>query len=224
MEMKGSLKQLLPVVEGYVKALAETILLMKNIINKISNNPKKTKALLKNTINVKNFPEISFDDAINILKTRNQEKLINFSKKGRDISWQGEIEITKALNAETPLWLMSFDRDRVPFYQKPNSKNTNKAINADLLFPPIAKGAFGGEIAGAGQRQDNPREMRESLRRQSISAREYKWYINLRKLKGYKSTSGFGLGIERFIAWSLGREDIKDVILYPRIKGAKSYP
>ena len=43
-------------------------------------------------------------------------------------------------------------------------------------------------------------------------------------MPNYSVTSGFGLGVERFIAWILGRDDIKDVILYPRIKNVKTYP
>ena len=125
---------------------------------------------------------------------------------------------------EEPIWLTNFDRDRVPFYQKPDPKNPSKTINADLLFPPILKNSFGGEVVGAGQRQNNPNEMYESLKRQNIPSKPYKWYINLRKQKNYKTTSGFGLGIERFIAWILGKNNIRDVILYPRIKNIETYP
>jgi asparaginyl-tRNA synthetase len=93
-----------------------------------------------------------------------------------------------------------------------------------LIFPPIIKESFGGEIVGCGQRQDNPKEIYESLYRQNISPEPYEWYINLRKLPKYQVTSGFGLGIERFITWSLCRDDIKNSILYPRLKNVKTYP
>ena len=67
--------------------------------------------------------------------------------------------------------------------------------------------------------------MLESLKRQeNISPKTYEWYIDLRRNKNYKITSGFGLGIERFIAWSLGKDNIRDVILYPRIKNIKTCP
>ena len=88
---------------------------------------------------------------------------------------------------------------RVSFYQAPDPDNANKVINADLIFPPIIKDAFGGEIVGCGQRQDNCQKMLESLSRQNIKSEHYEWYINLRKLPTYKITSGFGLGVERFI-------------------------
>jgi asparaginyl-tRNA synthetase len=129
------------------------------------------------------------------------------------------------LKTKLPIWLTNFDRDRVPFYQKPDYKNPEKTISADLLFPPMTKGAFGGEIVGSGQRQDSAEEMYESLKRQNnISPISYEWYIDLRRQPNYKATSGFGLGIERFIAWSLGKDNIRDVILYPRIKNTKTFP
>lgn len=143
---------------------------------------------------------------------------------GRDISSNGEIELMRILELDVPLWVTSYDRDRVAFYQKPNPNDKSKVINADLLSPPLVEGSFGGEIVGSGQRQDVPEEMYESLERQGISPASYEWYINLRRLPSYKTTSGFGLGIERFITWILCRNDIKDAIPYPRLKNVVTYP
>ncbi len=123
-----------------------------------------------------------------------------------------------------PIWIKNFDRDRVPFYQKPDPENPERVICADLIFPPIIEGSFGGEIVGGGQRQDNEDEMRESLKRQNVDAEVYEWYINLRNLPNYEISSGFGLGVERFITWALARDDIKDAIPYPRLKNTRTYP
>jgi aspartyl/asparaginyl-tRNA synthetase len=225
MEMRGKLESMQLVAEGYVKILSEALLLMDNIINKISQNPEKTKIFLKQIVKLKKFPKLTFDRAVSILVKNGKKKLVNFTKNGNDISSAGELELMKILKIKTPVWMVDFDRDRVPFYQKPNPKNPEKVINSDLLFPPIIKNAFGGEVAGAGQRQDNAEEMYKSLKRQEdISPKHYEWYINLRKHPNYKCTSGFGLGIERFITWSLGKNSIKDVILYPRLKNIKTCP
>jgi len=225
MEMRGKLWELLPIIEGYIKVLAETLLLMDNITNRISQNPKKTKLFLNNIIKAKRFPKITFDEAVSILVKNGKKELINFTRHGNDISCDGENELMKILKIKTPIWLTHFDRDRVPFYQKPDPKNPGKTINADLLFPPIIKNSFGGEIVGSGQRQDNIEEMYKSLRRQkNIPPEPYEWYIDLRRQPNYRATSGFGLGIERFIAWSLGKDNIRDVILYPRIKNTKTCP
>ncbi|PIP68817.1 hypothetical protein COW91_02800 [Candidatus Nomurabacteria bacterium CG22_combo_CG10-13_8_21_14_all_32_8] len=223
-EIKGDLEQLIPIIEEYIKILAEALILMPNILERISLNFEKTVAILNKTSVLKKFPEITFDEAANALVESGNKALVNFTEFGRDISSAGEIKLAEIFNFDTPFWIRNYDRDRVAFYQKPDPKNSNKVINADLIFPPIIRDAFGGEIVGCGQRQDDCQEMIDSLARQNIKSEPYEWYINLRKLPDYKTTSGFGLGIERFITWSLCRDDIKDVILYPRLKDIETYP
>ena len=224
-EMIGALEKLTPIIENYIKSLCETTILMSNVINKISNNANKTREVLEKIINSNGFPVITFDEAVNLLIKNKKRNCVNFTDCGRDITQKGEIELMNLLHLDTPLWIKYFDRDRVPFYQKPCSENKDKTINADLLFPPITKNSFGGEIVGSGQRQNNPEEMHESLKRQdNLSPKHYEWYIDLRRLPEYKTTSGFGLGIERFIAWALAKENIRDVIPYPRLKNIKMFP
>lgn len=224
-EAVGALEDLIPVIEEYIKFLCETILLMDNIVDRISNDSSKTKKILKKALNLKTFPEITFDDAVDLLVKNGMKKYVNFTDHGKNITSKGEIELMNILKVDTPIWIKYFDRDRVPFYQKPNPDNKDKTINADLLFPPLKDGAFGGEIVGSGQRQDNPEEMYESLKRQNnIPSEPYEWYIDLRRLPNYKVTSGFGLGIERFIAWALAKDNIRDVIPYPRLKNIRTLP
>lgn len=224
MEMRGELQALKPIIESYVKMLCQTILVSDDIINSISNNSNKTKTNLKKVVEQEVFFEISFDEAIKYLEKNGFQDYINYTDKGRDICYKGELELFKILKTDLPIWIYGFDRDRVPFYQKPDKKNNNIVVNADLLFPPLIAGSFGGEIIGCGQRQDNAIEMYESLRRQGLSSHPYEWYINLRNQKNYNVTSGFGLGVERFISWALCFDDIKNAIIYPRLKGLITYP
>lgn len=223
-EIKGDIEQLILIIEGYIKILAETLVLMPNILERISLNFEKTTAILNGIVELKKFPEITFDEAVNALVESDNKTLVNFTEFGRDISSEGEIKLAEIFKFNTPFWIRNYDRDRVAFYQKPDPKNLDKVVDADLIFPPIIKDAFGGEIVGCGQRQDDCQEMRDSLVRQNINPEPYEWYINLRKLSNYKTTSGFGLGIERFITWSLCHDDIKDAILYPRLKDVETYP
>lgn len=224
-EMVGTLKMIMPIIEGYVKTLCRTILLMEKMVDKISGDPPTTKRILKYLAAINNFPRITFEKAIEILVINKKKDLIKFTNHGRDISAQGEIELMKILKVKTPLWVMYYDRDRVPFYQKPHPKSSNKVLNADLIFPPLIKNSFGGEIVGCGQRQNKPEEMYESLKRQkNLSPIPYEWYINIRRQHSYKITSGFGLGIERFITWALALKSIQDAIVYPRLKNIKTYP
>lgn len=195
-----------------------------NILKRISLNFDKTIASLNRILELKKFPKITFEEAVDSLVKSGNKNLVNFTGLGRDILSEGEIKLAEIFDFNVPFWIKNYDRDRVAFYQKPDPKNSNKTINADLIFPPIIKGAFGGEIVGCGQRQNKAQEILDSLSRQNIKAEPYEWYINLRRLSNYATTSGFGLGIERFITWSLCRDDIKDAILYPRLKNIKTYP
>lgn len=223
-EIKGTLDELIPIIEGYIKALAECSLRMSSLMGKISLDPTQTKIAAGNILKTKAFKQITFDDAVLMLKSNGYFHLVYETDSGRDIKPEGEIALANILKATTPFWIRNYDRDRVPFYQKPDPQNSNRVINADLLFPPLIKGSFGGEILGAGQRQDSVKEMRESLIRQGVSFGAYKWYIDLRRVSGYKTTSGFGMGIERFITWLICRDDIRLSIPYPRLKNVRSYP
>jgi asparaginyl-tRNA synthetase len=223
-EIKGTIIDIYPMVEDLVKNLCQTLLCMPNIINLISKNPQASLRRLKDVSEVAIFPKITFDEAVQILCKNGSHNCVINTETGRDITALGENQLAKYLNFFTPFWITHFDRDRVPFYQKPDIDNSNKVINADMLFPKIIDDSFGGEVVGCGQRQDNPEEILDSLKRQGLSFEPYEWYINLRKQPGYGQTSGFGLGIERFLAWALCRSDIKDVIIYPRLKNKITYP
>lgn len=223
MEMKGELDMLIPIIESYVKVLAEALLRMENLFRKISQAHEKTFQNLENVLKAEKFPEISFDEAVKVLEKNNKKQYVNYTEYGNDISSDGEIELMKTLQVKTPIWVKYYHRDRVPFYQKPDASG-HKVLNADLLFPSIIDGSFGGEIVGCGQRQNNAEELYESIKRQKLDAAPYEWYIDLRRVSYYSVTSGFGMGIERFISWAILRHNIRDAVLYPRLKNVLTYP
>lgn len=216
-EMRGDYKKCMRVVEGLVKHLIKSA---------ISGDKKGEFYFEDSCFNAvrgiikREFPVITFDEACALLKNNNFSDLVETRSYGRVLSKEGELKIAELVSGnKTPVWVTKYDRDTVPFYQLPDSKNPERVLNADLIFPSI-NGGFGGEIVGSGQRQKTPREIVSSMDRQGIEQREgYEWYINFRKTPGYKSTSGFGLGIERFVAWILGLSSIIDAAVYPVIKG-----
>ena len=223
-EIKGSINDLIPMIEKYIRALIKTVRNSPETFETLAINKKATGRAMEAVLATKEFPRITFDEAIELLKKNKFHKLIHTTNHGRDFKPYSEIVLSQLLKLKTPFWIYNYDRDKVPFYQKPDYQNPNKVLNADLIFPPLFKGAFGGEVVGCGQRQDDKDELIESIRRQNLSTDSYKWYIHLRDLPTYQTTSGFGLGIERFIAWILGQSNIRDVILYPRMKNIKTYP
>lgn len=223
-EIRGGMNKLVPMIEDFVKTLAEAFLFMPETLKRISLDYETTKTSLGKIAKLESFPTISFDDAVDALVKNGYKELVKFNDTGRDLSAVGELKLNEILNFDLPFWVTDYDRDRVPFYQKPNPENPEKVFNADMIFPPLSNNSFGGEIVGCGQRQDDYNEMLESLKRQGVNSKPYEWYINLRKLPQYKTSSGFGLGVERFITWALCRDDIKNVIPYPRIKNVETYP
>jgi len=223
-EIRGTLEDLTPLIEDYIKSIATAFLSVPNLCSALSESFPETKDALNRIILKEKFDRISFDDAVNTLEENGYKHLITFNEYGRVLHAEGELVLMEILGNNTPVWLERFDRNTVAFYQKPDPTNTNKTINADLLFPPLIKGSFGGEIAGAGQRQDSSAEMVESLGRQGIAIDPYRWYADLRNQTNYRVTSGFGLGVERFLTWILAKDDIKNVIFYPRLKNVHTTP
>lgn len=223
-EVVGTLEDLIPIIEDYIRRLSECLLSMPKILERTSVNYDRSIEALQDVVKTEHFARISFDEAASLLLATKTEGLVTVTDHGRDITSEGERRLFELVKSKTPIWLYNFDRDRVPFYQKPNPQSVNSVINADLLFPPLLVDSFSGEVAGAGQRQDNANEIRESIARQGLDAAPYEWYINLRDETSYKTTAGFGLGIERFITWALCRSDIKEAILYPRLKNVVTYP
>lgn len=212
------------VAEQYVRTLLKLMQSMPNTIERMAVSPKVTRSVIEGSLSIKNFPVITFDEAVTMLCRNDKAGLVRKTPHGSDITAEGEVELLELLKAKTPVWVKYYPRDRVPFYQKPIEGNNQRVLNADLLCPSLLKGSFGGEILGMGQRQNLPEEMYESMRLQDISSDPYEWYVDIRRMHKYKTTSGFGLGIERFISWILGLDDISKAIIYPRIKGISFNP
>lgn len=223
-ELKGNLNDVIRLVEDYIKSITNSLYEVSSLVSCLSLSPEHSIKAIQTIIKTENFKKITFDLAVKTLEEHGYSKYINYTNHGRDISNQGEIELAKIISPSAPFWITHFDRDRVPFYQKPNPENKNQTLNADLIFPPLIETSFGGEIVGCGQRQDTESECCESLDRQNLSKSQYDWYISLRGMPEYNTTSGFGMGIERYITWLLCRDDIKNSIPYPRLKNITTLP
>jgi len=220
----GTLEDVICIVEGLIENLANKLLKHQSILSKLSRNNELTILLLKSLIKTTEFKKITFDNAVALLNKNSLKNLVIHNQNGIDISPKGEIILSKLLNTKLPFWITHYDRDRVPFYQKPQLENPDKVLNADLICPPLFDNSFGGEVVGAGQRQDSVTEIQDSLKRQKVNMKNYEWYVDLRRVPTYQTTAGFGLGVERFITWILGLNDIKYSTIYPRIKDLKITP
>lgn len=150
------------------------------------------------------FPRLSYDDAVKILQ-----------EKGSEIQWGGDFG-----GADETILTQQFDRpilvDRYPsaikaFYMAPDPDRPEVALGVDVLAPEGY-----GEIIGGGQRVHDPELLLRRIAEHKLPAEAFDWYIDLRKY-GTVPHGGFGMGIERCVAWICGLEHIRETIAFPRM-------
>jgi asparaginyl-tRNA synthetase len=80
-----------------------------------------------------------------------------------------------------------------------------------------------GEVVGCGNRHSTAEQVLRALEQHMVDPAEYKWYVEMRKLKQLQTT-GWGIGSERFLAWVLQHDGVRDIQLLPRLKGMECVP
>ncbi|HNV34694.1 MAG TPA: asparagine--tRNA ligase [Bacillota bacterium] len=150
------------------------------------------------------FPRLSYDDAIDILK-----------EAGREISWGDDFgapdETLISERFTRPVFVTNYPTSMKAFYMQPEPGRPEVVKCADLLAPEGY-----GEIIGGSERIWDPKLMEERMKQHSLSEEAYGWYMQLRKF-GTVPHSGFGIGIERTVAWITGSEHIREMIPFPRL-------
>jgi asparaginyl-tRNA synthetase len=219
-------------IGGYIKAMDIAENLVKNLTKDVLKGLKRRKFSFKDRPSLKKlelivkskFPRITLEEAVKLLESKGYKNLVKYEKFGRVLTGKAENMITKLVsNNKLPVWIVNYDRDTVAFYQKSGSNDDSKVLNADLVAPRLVEDGFGGEILGLGQRQNKAGDIIESMKRQNIkNDGQYDWYIQLRKNPKYQTTSGFGMGIERYISWILGLNSLVDACIYPVLKNSKT--
>ncbi|HPZ07870.1 MAG TPA: asparagine--tRNA ligase [Candidatus Eremiobacteraeota bacterium] len=150
------------------------------------------------------FPRITYDEAVNILK-----------EKGLPFEWGGDFgapdETAISENFDKPVFITHYPTQCKAFYMKPEEDRPEVCLGADLIAPEGY-----GEIIGGGERISDPELLIKRIEEHKLPKEDYQWYIDLR-LYGTVPHSGFGLGIERTIAWICGLKHIRETIPYPRM-------
>lgn len=150
------------------------------------------------------FPRMSYDDAVKKLQG-----------KGSEIQWGGDFG-----NADETLITDDLDRplivDRYPseikaFYFQPDPERPEVALGVDVLAPEGY-----GEIIGGGQRIHDPELLLKRLEEHKLPREAFEWYLDLRKY-GTVPHAGFGMGVERLVAWICGLDHVRETIPYPRM-------
>jgi asparaginyl-tRNA synthetase len=167
-------------------------------LRELERDPSKLESVLSP------FPRMSYDDAV-----------VALQKKGSDIQWGGdfgntdETLITEGL--DRPLIVDRFPTEIKAFYFEPDPQRPELALGVDFIAPEGY-----GEIIGGGQRIHNLDLLLKRLEEHKLPREAFEWYVDLRKF-GSVPHAGFGMGIERFVAWMCGLEHIRETIAFPRM-------
>jgi len=128
---------------------------------------------------------------------------------GKDLGGSDETIISQM--HDKPVFVTHYPKEAKAFYMKIDRGNDKVVLNFDLLAP-----AGFGEIIGGSVREDDYDLLLERIRQQGLNAETYDWYLDLRKY-GSVPHGGFGLGVERTIAWLTGEKHIRQCIPFPRM-------
>jgi len=151
------------------------------------------------------FPRISYDDAITFL----HEKGFNDIVWGDDFGSPHETAIAE--HYEKPVFITHYPIGIKPFYMQPHPERDDVVLCADLIAPEGY-----GEIIGGSERIHDYDLLKQRLAEHKLDEKAYAWYLELRK-QGSVPHSGFGLGLERTVAWISGAEHVREAIPFPRL-------
>jgi len=156
------------------------------------------------------FPRISYDEAVEIL-----------NREGEPLEWGEDFgaphETLIASKFEKPVFVHHYPTQAKAFYMQPEPDRPEVCRSVDLLAPEGY-----GEIIGGGERISDPELLEQRIKEHNLPREAYEWYVDLRKY-GSVPHSGFGLGVERTVAWICGIQHIRETIPFPRTLG-RIYP
>lgn len=156
------------------------------------------------------FPRITYDEAVRLL----HEKGMDFPY-GEDFGGDEETVISQSF--DKPVMVHRYPAAVKAFYMKRDPQDPTKALCVDMLAPEGY-----GEIIGGSQREDDLETLIQRLKEFNLPQENYEWYLDLRRY-GSVPHSGFGLGLERTIAWIAGIHHVREAIPFPRLL-EKIYP
>jgi asparaginyl-tRNA synthetase len=151
------------------------------------------------------FPRITYDEAIELL----HEKGFQDIEWGEDFGAPHETAIAE--HFEKPVFITHYPAKIKPFYMQPDPNRPEVVLCADLIAPEGY-----GEIIGGSERIHDYDLLKKRLEEYHLSLDAYQWYLDLRKY-GSVPHSGFGLGLERTVAWISGVEHVRETIPFPRL-------
>jgi asparaginyl-tRNA synthetase len=162
------------------------------------------------------FPRITYDEAVQMLQDAHAKgALENKFEYGGDLGSPDETYISSQF--DKPVMVHRYPAKVKAFYMEPDPVNPDLALCVDVLAPEGY-----GEIIGGSQRMGSYEMLLQRIREHNLPEESFKWYLDLRKYGGVPH-AGFGMGIERAVAWICGLEHVRETIPFPRMLH-KLYP
>jgi asparaginyl-tRNA synthetase len=150
------------------------------------------------------FPRLKYDEAVEMLKAKGST-----IKWGDDFGAVEETELSQAF--DKPVFVWGYPSQCKAFYMKASSEDPRITLSADLIAPEGY-----GEIVGGGQREDSLEVLEKKIEEMGLPREAFEWYLDLRRY-GSVEHGGFGLGLERTVAWICGIEHVRETIPFPRM-------
>jgi asparaginyl-tRNA synthetase len=195
----AGLDDMMALGEGLVSAIVQSVL--KNKSRELELLKRDTKPLER----VKPpFPRITYEEAIKVLNRRG-----NPAKFGDDFG--GDEETLISSEFDRPVMVHHYPAAIKAFYMQPDAEHPDQALAFDMLAPEGY-----GEIIGGSQRIHDYDLLVKRLKEHNLPEEAFQWYLDLRRY-GSVPHAGFGLGLERTVAWICGTEHIREVIPFPRM-------
>ena len=159
------------------------------------------------------FPRLSYDEAAEILvRPENVEKARRQNappfRPGDDLGAADETILGEM--HDRPLMIHRYPTDVKAFYMEPDPERADRALCVDVIAPEGY-----GEIIGGSMRIHDPELLARRIREHALPAEAFRWYLDIRRF-GTVPHGGFGMGLERVVAWICGAHHLREVIPYPR--------
>lgn len=180
----------------------------------LTNRPAELKQIERDVEKLKPvkapFPRLHYKEAAELIKKENPSFVV-----GDDFGGTDETIISSKF--DRPVFVHHYPAAVKAFYMKQDPKEPESAMGCDLL----ATEGYG-EIIGGGQREDNLELLLKRLHEHGLKQEYFEWYLDLRRYGSFPS-AGFGLGVERTVAWICGLPHVRETIPFPRMYG-RFYP
>jgi len=195
----ATINDVMDLAEDFISSVVQRVLQEKK---------PELKTLERDTTKLQNvkppFPRISYDEAVERLK-----------KKGSEIRWGGDFggtdETLLSEDFDRPVMVHRYPAAVKAFYMQPDPQRPEVALGLDVLAPEGY-----GEIIGGGERIHDLNLLLRRIEEHKLPKEAFDWYLDLRKY-GSVPHAGFGMGVERCVAWICGLEHVRETIAFPRM-------